>query len=152
MLKHVFAAAAFAFCFATPADAQDGTLPPVDTMNCDQMMAEMTVAGQQMNAQMDPEFAIEAQRMMDEAQARPSGGQMAMGIGTGIACSIPGVGMACMAAAQAQAVEGQRRANEHNARMDAQMQRMETATAGIDMERMGAISTRFEEQECPTPQ
>ncbi len=63
------------------------------------MQAELIVTGQQMNAQMDPEFAREAQAMNEEiqqAQAR-AGANMAAGIGAGLACSIPGVAMACMA-------------------------------------------------------
>lgn len=151
MLKHVFAAAAFAACLATPADAQDATLPPVDTMNCEQMQAELMVAGQTMNAQLDPEFATEGQAMMDEAQqaSRPS---MVAGIGTGIACSIPGLGMACMAAAQAQAAQAQQDAAQNQARMDAQVDRLNASMAGLDQERLMAVSDRFEQQNCQTPQ
>ena len=150
MLKYVFAAAFVAMC-ATPADAQ--TLPPVETMTCEQMQAEMMVAGQQMNAQLDPEFAAEAQRMHAENQAassaRPS---MVGGIGTGIACSIPGVAYACMANQAAQAQNAQAQAAENHARMGAQVDRLNASMAGIDQQRMMAVSDRFEQQRCETPQ
>jgi len=150
MLKYLAATAFFAACFAMPADAQDGTLPPVESMDCAQMQAELTVAGQQMNAQLDPEFGTEAQAMMDEAQAGRGNvaGQMATGIGMGIACSIPGVSMACMAAQQAQMANAQRDAAEHQQRMDAQMDRLDASMAGIDQQRMMAVSDRYEQQNC----
>jgi hypothetical protein len=155
MLKHALAAAAFAACFATPADAQDDApLPPVESMNCEQMQAELTVAGQRMNAQMDPEFANEAQAMMDEAQGanRSAAGSMATGVGMGIACSVPGVAYACMAAQQAQAANAQREAAEHQARMNAQIDRLNDSMEGIDQQRMMAISDRYEQMQCQTPQ
>jgi hypothetical protein len=147
MLKIFVAAGAFLLCCAMPADAQDGTLPPVESMDCAQMQAELTVAGQQMNAQMDPEFAVEAQRMHNEAQANQSNA-IAMGVGTGIACSIPGVGMACMAAQQTQIANAQRQAAENQARMDAQMDRLDASMAGIDQQRMMALTDRYEQQNC----
>jgi hypothetical protein len=143
MLKYLVVAAAFTAMCATPADAQ--TLPPVETMTCEQMQAEMTVAGQQMSAQLDPEFAAEAQRMHAESQAasnaRPS---IVGGIGQGIACSLPGVAYACMANQAAQA--------QNQARMNAQMDRLNASMVGIDQQRMMAVSDRFTEQRCETPQ
>ncbi|MBC8012758.1 MAG: hypothetical protein H7X74_01525, partial [Methyloceanibacter sp.] len=69
MLKYMFAAAAFAAMCATPADAQ--TLPPVETMTCDQMNAEMITAGMQMNSQLDREGLIaENDAMQEEAERR----------------------------------------------------------------------------------
>jgi hypothetical protein len=151
MLKHVLAATAFAACLAAPAEAQDGTLPAVDTMNCEQMQAELMVAGQTMNSQLDPEFATEAQAMHDESQqaVAPS---MVTGIGTGIACSIPGVAYACMAAQQSQAMAAQRQAAENQSRMNAQVDRLNASMAGLDQERLMALSQRFEDQGCETPQ
>jgi hypothetical protein len=150
MLKYVFAAA-FATMCATPADAQ--TLPPVESMNCDQMMAEMTVAGQVMSSQLDPEFAAEAQRMQNEQQEaynnRPS---VAAGIGAGIACSLPGVAYACMATNAAQAQQAQSQADQNIARMSAQNDRLQASMAGLDQQRMMAISDRFEQQQCQVPQ
>lgn len=150
MLKALAATAAFVLFIAVPADAQDDAPPPVESMDCAQMQAELTVMGQQMNAQLDPEFGTEAQAMMDEAQAgqRSVAGSMATGIGMGIACSIPGVGMACLAAQQAQAANAQREAADHQQRMDAQMDRLNASMEGIDQERMMAISDRYEQQNC----
>ena len=153
-MKALLATTAFAVSFTAAALAQDAAPiapPPVESMNCEQMQAELMVAGQTMNAQMDPEFAREAQAMHEEAQqaSRPN---IAAGIGTGIACSIPGVGMACMAAQQAQIANAQRDAAENQARMDAQMDRLDQSMAGLDQQRLMAISQRFEEQRCKTPQ
>lgn len=154
MLKAFAATAAFALFFSLPADAQDGALPPVDSLNCEQMQAELMVAGQQMNAQLDPEFAVEAQRMQNESQEAHNGvaGAVATGVGMGMACSIPGVGMACMAAQQAQAANAGRQAEQNRARMSAQNDRLQASMAGIDQQRMMAISDRFEQQHCQTPQ
>lgn len=155
MLKHALAAAAFAACFALPADAQDtAPPPPVEEMNCEEMMAEMMVAGQRMNAQMDPEFANEAQAMMDEAQGARSraAGNVAAAVGMGIACSLPGVGYACMAAQQAQAANAQREVAENHARMQAQMDRLNASMEGIDQQRMMAMSDRFQQMQCQAPQ
>jgi hypothetical protein len=123
-------------------------------MTCEQMQAEMMVAGQQMNAQLDPEFAFEAQRMYAESQAgrgnvAPS---IAAGIGTSIACSLPGVGYVCMAGQQARAANAQAQVAENNARMSAQTDRLNASMAGLDQQRLMAISDRFEQQQCETPQ
>jgi hypothetical protein len=120
-------------------------------MDCDQMLAELTVAGQRMNAQLDPEFASEAQAMHEEAQ-QGQGNAMAQGVGTSIACSIPGLGMACMAAAQAQAARAQQQQQQHMQRMDAQMDRLNASMEGIDQERMMALTDRYERMNCQTPQ
>jgi hypothetical protein len=151
MLKHLFAAVAFTACLAAPADAQNGAPPLVETMTCDQMTAEMMVAGQRMNAQMDPEFAAEAQAMQQEAQnaQRPT---MVAGIGAGLACSIPGVGMACMAAQQAQMADAQAQAQANRQRMDAQIGRVNDSMEGLDQNRLMAISDRYEAMNCQAPQ
>jgi hypothetical protein len=153
-IKALFATAAFTLMFAAAALAQEGAPPPVDSMNCEQMQAELMVAGQRMSAQLDPEFATEAQAMHEESQEahdRARGG-MAAGVGMGVACSIPGVGMACMATQQAQAAQAQRDAAANQARMDAQMGRLNQSMAGLDQQRLMALSQRFEQQRCQAPQ
>ena len=149
----MFARAAVAvLCATTIAVAADAPLPSVETMNCDQMMAEMTVAGQKMNSQMDPEFAREAQAMADQARGSSAAGAMMSGIGTAVACSIPGISLICGVSAQMGAM-GQAGATEENiARMQAQAERMEKAMEGLDMERLQVMSERFEAQKCQVPQ
>lgn len=147
MISRALSALLCATAIASAAEA-----PPVETMNCDQMTAELVVAGQKMNSQMDPEFAREAQAMMAEAQAGPSTGAVVGGMAMGVACSIPGVGMFCMAAQQAQAMTQGAQAEKNIERMMAQMQRLEKAMEGIDVARMEALSKRFEEQKCQVPQ
>lgn len=142
------AAAAFAEPQSTPsaAQAQNHTaLPPVDTMTCDQMQAEMTTAGQQMNSQLDPQFGVEAQAMANEAQQKQrEAQQQAMNP----ACFIPFVGMACAAQQQQHA---QQDAVGNQQRMQAQMNRLNASMAGLDQQRLQAIGARFEAQHCQTP-
>ena len=176
VLKYLAAAAIFAAFFATPADAQQGgtapvpesmanvmnqmngpadpTRQPVETLTCDQMYAEMFTAGQQMNAQLDPSFAANAQAMQNdvERQRAAARNSMAAGIGMGMACSIPGVGMACAAAQQAQAMNQGRQARENQERMFALGDQVAQSTQGIDMQRMQAISDRWSAQSCEAPQ
>jgi hypothetical protein len=126
-------------------------LPAVETMTCDQMLAEMTVAGQQMNARLDPEFAREAQAMADQAQG-PSTGAVVGGVGQAIACSLPGIGLFCAITSQASSM-GQAGATEENiARMTAQMERLQTAMEGLDMVRLQTMAERFEAEKCEVPQ
>lgn len=148
----IFRAFLALICATAIANATDVVLPSVDTMNCDQLMAELIVAGQKMNSQMDPEFATEAQAMASEAQGASGAGAIAQGVGMSVACSIPGVGMFCMAAMQAQAMTLGAQAEQNIERMQAQMERMQKAMEGIDVERMEALSQRFEAQACKVPQ
>ena len=121
-------------------------LPPVDSMNCDQMIAEMTTAGRQMNGQLDPQFGVEANAMMDEAQQKQRQAQQRA---MNPACFIPFVGMVCAAQQQQQA---QADAPRQQALMQAQMDRLNNSMAGIDQQRMMAMSNRFQAQHCQTPQ
>jgi hypothetical protein len=73
-------------------------------------------------------------------------------IGTGIACSLPGVAYACMANQAAQAQNAQAQADQNIARMNAQSDRLNASMAGLDQQRMMAISDRFTEMQCETPQ
>jgi hypothetical protein len=143
--------AALVLGLASVAVASDA-LPPVETMTCDQMLAEMTVAGQKMNSQLDPEFAKEAQAMADQAQSAGSAGSMIGGVGSAIACSIPGVSLICGIGAQMGAMSQQGASEEHMARLQAQMARLEKAMEGLDMARMQMMSERFEAQKCQVPQ
>lgn len=136
-------------CVTTVAIAADAALPAVDTMTCDQMMAEMTVAGQKMNSQLDPEFAKEAQAMADQMQSAGSAGSMMGGMGGAIACSLPGVGLICGLGAM---MSTSAPSGEHMERMQAQMERLQKAMEGLDMARLEAMSTRFEAQKCQVPQ
>ncbi len=150
-------ATVFAITFVAGASAQEdmaSTPPPVESMSCEQMQAELMVAGQRMNAQLDPEFTTEAQAMQreqEEAYARARG-QMAAGVGMGIACSIPGVGMACMAGQAAQAAQAQSEADQNIARMQALHDRLQQSMAGLDQPRMLQLTQRFQDQNCQTPQ
>lgn len=156
-MKALSIATVFAIAFAAGASAQENMAsapPPVDSMTCEQMQAELMVAGRQMSTQLDPEFTTEAQAMQreqEEAYARARG-QMAAGVGMGIACSIPGVGMACMAGQAAQAAQAQSEADRNIARMQAQHDRLQQSMAGLDQQRLMALTERFEQQRCQTPE
>jgi hypothetical protein len=133
--------------------APDPTLQPVEEITCEQMYSELMVAGQQMNAQLDPNFATNAQAMQDQINTAQRGmaGSMAMGIGQGIMCSIPGIGMACGAMMQAQMANQMRQGQEQQAQMDEMMAQMDAATEGIDMARMQAVNERWESEQCQAP-
>jgi len=47
---------------------------------------------------------------------------------------------------------GQEDVEKNVARMQAQMERMEKALEGLDIERLQALSARFEAQECKVPE
>jgi hypothetical protein len=128
-----------------PAQVQQTTLPAVDAMTCDQITAEMTTSGQQMHRQLDPQFGVEANAMAQEAQEKQrQAQQQAMNP----ACFIPFVGMACAAQQQQQAQQAQADAPRQQARMQAQMDRLNNSMAGIDQNRMQAMSTRFQQMNC----
>ncbi len=158
MRSHLIAAGVLCVCATVPAGAQsDGAvLPAVDTLNCEQMTAELMVAGQTMSGQLDPEFATEAQAMHDEmtgANAAAAAG-MPAGAAATAACAagVPGACAGLQANQRAQAAAGMTQAADHQARMAAQMGRLQASTAGLDMARMMALSERFESQGCQTPQ
>ena len=139
-------AAAFAEPQATlPPTAQVQTQtapPPVDTMTCAQMQAEMTTAGQQMNSQLDPQFGVEAQAMANEAQQKQrEAQQQAMNP----ACFIPIIGMACAAQQQQ---HGQQDAAANQQRVQAQMNRLDASMAGLDQQRLQAMAARYESMHC----
>jgi hypothetical protein len=132
-MKALFATATFTVCCAATALAQQDVAqapPPVESMTCEQMTAEITAAGQRMSAQLDPEFAREAQAMSDQAQQASRGqGQAPQG-----------------ARAQAQAAEANR------ARHEAQTGRLNASMEGLDQQRLMALSERFEAEGCEVPQ
>ena len=162
MLKSLSAFAALAVLAATvalaepqvsppiAAQSEAAAPPPVDTMTCDQMLAEMTGAGRQMNSQLDPQFGVEAQAMAQEAQQKQRQAQ-SQAMGMGVMCAIPIVGMACMAGQQQQAAQAQQQTAANQQRMQAQMDRLDASMAGIDQNRMMAMSNRFEAQHCQSP-
>jgi hypothetical protein len=149
MFTRVLPATFAVLCVATVAVAADAALPAVETMTCDQMIAEMIVAGQRMNSQLDPEFAREAQAMADQMKSAGSAGSMMGGMGSAIACSLPGVGLICGVGAM---MSTSAPSGEHMERMQAQMERLQKAMEGLDMARLEAMSTRFEAQKCQVPQ
>lgn len=59
--------------------APNPKLRPVETLTCEQMLVEMTGAGQRMNNQLDPSFATNAKSLHDQAmgKAPPPGGASA---------------------------------------------------------------------------
>jgi hypothetical protein len=145
-------------CLAASAGAQTQTPSPVETplpevgdMTCEQMQAEMTIAGQLMSQQMDPNLATNIEAMQADGQ-RQMGQAGAAAMGTGLLCSVPGLGGACTAVLNTQAVRQAQQAEQNRERRSAMIDSMNNATAGIDMERMTAISQRWESERCEAPQ
>jgi hypothetical protein len=159
MKKSALAAGVLCVCVMAPAGAQGETaLLPVETMNCEQMAAELVLAGQGMSQNLDPEFAVEAQAMHDEAQAANAAAAAGLpaGMAATAACAtgLPGACAAQQAQAQAQSTAAAAQAQQNMARMDAQAGRLQGAMsdAGLDLGRMMALTDRFEELGCETPQ
>lgn len=103
----------------------DTSLPAVNTLTCDQMLAEMTGAGQRMTTQMDPSMAANAQAMNDQMQnsRRPT---------------------------TTRPTEADAAANRE--RMATMGNQVADSMQGIDVNRMMAIGDRFQSERCPTPQ
>jgi hypothetical protein len=155
MLKRLLAAAAFAACFTGAASAQDtqpaAPPPAVETMTCDQMNGEMMTAGMTMNSQLDREgLNAENQAIQDDIARRRQQG-MAQGVGMGLACSIPGVGAACGAMMAAQVAQAQRDAEASRVHTDRQTAIIQDSMAGLDQQRLMAMSQRYEQMQCQTP-
>jgi hypothetical protein len=160
----MFAAVA-TVCFVAPALAQTdaplppaaeaATLPPVDTMSCEQMNAEMMVAGQQMNSQLDPSFAGNVQAYQDLVQQRQREA-VAQQVGMGAACAVgsmvPGVAAACAAAQQAQMANQVRQAQQDQQQVDVIVGQVNSSMDGLDQNRLTAIADRHQAMNCQTPQ
>lgn len=165
MVKPFVAFAALMASLVAPALAQDEAAPsanvavqpaaaplaPVDAMTCEQMQSEMIVAGQQMQAQMDPNLGADAQAMQDTMRQRQRQA-VAGAAGSAAMCMIPGLGMACAAAQNAQMAQQMSHADADRAQMDHLMGSVNNSMAGIDIDRMQALNARFESQHCPMPQ
>lgn len=104
--------------------APNPNLQPVETLTCEQMLAEMTIAGRQMSGQLDPSFAANAQALHDQAtgKAPPPGGNSAAG------------------------------AAANRAQFDRLGGQLANSMQGIDLQRMAAVGDRLAAQKCPTPQ
>ena len=104
--------------------APNPNLQPVETLTCEQMLVEMTGAGQRMNSQLDPSFATNAKSLHDQAMGKTSP---------------PPGGASAEAAAN------------NRGRVDQLGGQLATSMQGIDVQRMMAIGNRFSAQKCPTP-
>jgi hypothetical protein len=139
-------------CAIAPAQAQDETVAlPVDAMTCEQISAELVFAGQGMSQNLDPEFAVEAQAMFNEAQAAQAGAAAAA---PACATGLPGACAALESRAVTNNAEAAAVAQSNMARMNAQMGRLQGAMAagGLDLARMMALTDRVEELGCEVPQ
>ncbi len=134
-----------------PVAEVEAPLAAVETMDCPQMQAEMMTAGQRMNQQMDPNLGADIQAMQEDSQRQMNQARTAA-VGSGLLCAVPGLGMACAATMQAQAVRQSAQAEENRARMDAITGTVQDSMAGIDQDRMMAISERWESQGCEMAQ
>ena len=132
------------------AGAQTAPLPAISDMSCEQMQAEMTAAGQLMNQQMDPNLGADIQTMQEDSQRQMSQARNAV-IGSGLICAVPGLGMACTVAMNAQTAGLAEQAEANRESRAAMVESMQQATTGIDMARMAALGERWEEQRCQGP-
>jgi hypothetical protein len=102
--------------------APNTALPPVASLTCEQMMAELGMAGARMNSQLDPSFAANAATLQKEATTP----------------------RAAPATAEEMA-RNHARVNQIGGQLASSMQ-------GIDVQRMMALSTQFSAKNCQTPQ
>lgn len=102
--------------------APNTALPPVSTLTCAQMVAELGAAGSKMSSQLDPSLAANAQALQDQIRS-----------GTP------------QPATQAQVAENHARINQIGGQVAGAMQ-------GIDLQRMMALSDAFSAKGCKTPQ
>lgn len=166
MFKHLAVVSAVALCCTAaalaqtnpqasdslpPPSATQASVPPVDTMTCDQMQAEMTGSGQTMSHQLDPQFGVEAQAMRNDAEEkqREAQQQIAQAPANALACMIP---FMCHVTQQHQQQVSQEEAARNQARMQAQMGRLNNSMTGLDQGRMQAIMNRWQAQHCQMPQ
>jgi hypothetical protein len=73
-------------------------------------------------------------------------------VGAGLVCAVPGLGMACTAAMNAQVANQMAHADEDRARQDAMIGAVQNSMVGIDQTRMMAIGERWENQRCQMPE
>ena len=150
-MKRKISAAAF-LCLAGSAAAETGVvLAPVDTLTCEQMQAEMTIAGQAMSQNMDPKMAANIERMRDNAGSNMAEAGAGI-VGAGLLCAVPGLGIACTAAMGALAARQEEQAAEAREQTDAVVGSMNQATTGLDIERLMALAGRWESEGCTAPQ
>src|SRR5215831_1318700 len=116
---------------APSAQTHEQALPPVDTMTCDQMSAEMGAAGRQMQAHLDPQFGVEAHAMQQDAQQKEREA-MSQAAAPNPVCFIPFMAMACAAQQQHQAQQSPQEAAANRGRVQAQMDRLNNSMAGLD--------------------
>lgn len=159
MLKHLAAVSVIALCCtaaaladtnnhaaanAPAANAAQANLPPVDTMTCDQMQAEMTADGQVMSHQLDPQFGVDAQSQYNEAMQKEREINQQAPVNA-LACMIP---FMCAAAQHQQQQQAQADAAQNQARTQTQMNRLNASMNGLDQARMQAINSRWQAQHC----
>jgi len=102
--------------------APNPNLQPVETLTCEQVLAEMTAAGRQMSGQLDPSFSANAQALHDQATGK----------------------------APPQSVDPATAA-ANRAKFDQIGGQLAGATQSIDLQRMIAVNDRFEARKCPAP-
>lgn len=144
---------ALLLCCAGSAAAETAVVPPppVETMTCPQMQAEMTVAGQAMGQNMDPNLAANIEQMQGDAESNMAEAGVGA-LGAGAICAVPGMGIACTAAMTAFAARQEAQAAKTREKTDAVEASMNQATAGLDIERLTAIASRWESEECKAPE
>ena len=150
-MKHVMAAALLV-CLAGPAAADKPLAPaPVETMTCEQMQAEMTIAGQAMGQNMDPNMAANIEQMQGDAESNMAEAGVGM-LGAGAICAVPGLGVACTAAMSALAARQEAQAEVSREKTDAVVESMNQATASLDIARLTAVASRWESEGCKAPE
>jgi hypothetical protein len=118
-------------------------------MNCEQLYAEYARAG---SPQIDPALSAKVMAMQQNAT---SGGQIAGMIAEQAAmtaiCMVPGVQMVCGPLQELQGARQEAQTRRIENEQTALLAEVQRATAGIDMNKMAAITIRSEQLKCPPP-
>ena len=133
---------------ASNAHAQDAPVP-IEQMNCEQLYAEYAAAG---SPRLDPALTA---KVMARQQNATTGGQIAGMIAEQAAmtaiCMVPGVQMVCGPLQELQGARQEAQTRRIENETNALLAEVQQATAGIDMNKMAAITIRSEELKCPPP-
>ena len=127
---------------ATPAGAQ-GMPVPVEQMTCEQLLAEMETSNDQLEAA-NGAFAISDEEAAAQEKAAMAGA--GKDIAMGLACAVPGVGMACMVMQGAQGLAAGAQMQQSMQQHQRMMEQHQQAMARIDMARMQAVTKRVQEK------
>ena len=139
---------ALMIAMTTSASAQDVAIP-IEQMNCEQLYAEYARAG---SPKLDPALSAKIAGMQQRSTTGAQMGQIiAEQAATMAVCMVPGAGMVCSVVQEVQGARQNAQTKRLENESSALLAEVDQATAGIDMDKMAAITIRSEALKCPPP-